>query len=237
MKMKRKKPGRTWIPILGALILGVVLWAYPNRRSEPPAAEAAPSFKVPTSGDPEYADYQEMLRHPQYRSSLENTPGYVMPYDPEWRSVITGRREVGPNDLSFVDGGSSLEDLGETYLESIRTGGYEDLIPLRITRDEFELILWPEFPQSRPFVHIPSGEAWTFQFTKFRDGYHEILHRYQGKDLVLEGVTVPTSTAFTNFTLYENLTFEVREPESGERLELNATVAEREGRFKFLSLE
>lgn len=237
MIIKPRKSSNRWILLLAAVALGVVLWAYPNRRPEPPAADAAPVFTVPGPGDPEYADYQAMLQHPMYRSSLENTPGYVMPYDPEWRSVITGRREVGPTDLPFVDGGDSLEELGRIYLESIRTGGYEDLIPLRITRDEFELILWPEFPQSRPFVHIPSGEAWTFQFTKFRDGYHEVLHRYRGKDLVLEGVKIDRTLPYTNFTLYEDLTFEVREPESGELLTLNATVAEREGRFKFLSLE
>ena len=89
-----------------------------------------------------------MLKYPKFRSWAENSPGYALPYDPEWRSVITGRREVEPTDLEFGCGTTSVEKAVNKLLEAFEERDSHILFPLQVGKDEYQLILWPEFPRA-----------------------------------------------------------------------------------------
>jgi hypothetical protein len=143
-----------WIGgVVGFLLLvatlAVAFAVYTRARSHDAAADrdGLRRVRVPAPGDAEYVDYQEMLTHLMFRSSVENSPGYAPPYDPEWRSVLTGRRNAGSVDLEFVNGARSLEELGRFVMLAALDGDGQALVGLAVNKDEFELILWPGFPR------------------------------------------------------------------------------------------
>jgi hypothetical protein len=192
------------------------------------------TFTVPEPGDPEWEDYQEMLQHRQFRSVLRNSSGYGLPYDPEWRSVITGRREAPPIDAELSGGMSSLTALANAVVAAIVAEDRKRLQALRITPAEFETIFWPEFPQSRPYVRIPVAEAWGFHLAKCLGGVGRALQDFGGRQLELIDVSYGSTKEYTNFVLYEDVTLHTLDPESHERVDLGVvpTLAKRNGRFK-----
>lgn len=254
---------RTWSFVIAGLIaLGaVVIVARANRsvggvdRPAPQTAMAPPTstvsqvaslpdsvtlapgpngfiYRFPKPGDQDYADYQEMLRHPAYAPS-----GSPTPYDPEWRSFVTGRREVALHDRALSPGGAaSLDDLGEEFVVAARNQAEESLAEIRITRDDFTDLLWPEFPQSRPYVHIPVDEAWFFEAAKLHEGAVSAQNMAKGRALVLEGVQTTRVLEFTNFRMHV-VSILAKDEKGGESVDLTgeegATVIECRGRFKF----
>jgi hypothetical protein len=213
------------------------------RADDDPAAELAaavaeaPQFGVPRPGDPEYADYQEMLAHPRYRSSLENTEGYALPYDPEWRAVVNGRREVEPDpSLAFHHGFVSLDALGESYLDGMAAEDANMLFDLAVTPEEFKTIFWPEFPQSRPYVRIPEQEAWMFHLTHMNDELGQLYGRFSGVEREFVGVQVGEVKEYTNFRILEDVVITAREVDTGRTVTLTVeSVAEVQGRYKVFS--
>ncbi len=196
--------------------------------------EGALTFSVPQQGDPEYADYQEMLHDPHFRSSLEGLPGYALPYDPEWRSVVTGKRQVGPTPLQLHGGAGSLEALARAYLEAIGTGDEIGVLRLRVSREEWEGILWPEFPQSRPYVRIKPEDAWMLHHATSMSGVQKGLENFRGHTLELVEVTHGETVAYTNFTLVEDVVIRARDQKTQKFVEipyLHAVVG-RNGHYK-----
>jgi hypothetical protein len=196
-------------------------------------------FRVPRPEDAEYADWLEMLAHTQRRSALRRAPGYAMPYDPEWRAAVTGRRAALPVTLELEGAPASLRDLGSALLGELAAGRSPGLHALRVTRREFELLLWPEFPQSRPFLKIPVHEAWGFQDLRCHQGVKEALGRFGGRLLVLEDVRWTERRPYTNFVLYRGVVLQARDAGTGEPVEVDVApaVVERRGRFKVLVYE
>jgi hypothetical protein len=192
--------------------------------------------RYPTPDDPEWEDYQEMLAHPMFRTSMSGQPGYRRVYDPDWRAVVTGKREVDPipDDVDFDGGEKNLDALGRRIVDALNAEDYEHLNVLRIHRREFETILWPEFPQSRPFAGIPGDEAYMFHDAKCRSGARKAVRDHGGKGYEYLGIEYGALDAWTNFALYEDVIIKVRDPQSREehRLDLVPTIAKRNGHFK-----
>jgi len=191
-------------------------------------------FQVPQPTDAEWADYQEMLKHPAYRSSGTGAPGFAMPYDPEWRAVARGRRDAPAVDLALENAVPRLEDLAQAVLESLRDRDAGRLLSLHLTRDEFLRICWREFPQSRPYLKIPDAEAWSFQQSKCSEAALSALRAFGGRGWILHSVESGRSTPYRNFTLHEGVTIRAIDPESGRLTVLGVApvVVERDGRFK-----
>jgi hypothetical protein len=191
----------------------------------------------PEPGDKNYADYQEMLKQPEYDLSISNSPGDKLPYDPEWRSLRTGRREVAVHDRAFSTGGSaSLDELAEEYIFGLNQMDEAVLKDLRITREDFVTILWPEFPQSRPALHIPEDESWLFEIAHLNEGLQKTAALTKGRKLKLEGARVVSVKQFTNFRILE-VQITAQDETTGESITVTGdkggTVAERLGRYKF----
>lgn len=171
------------------------------------------------------------------RSPLEQSPGYYPPDDPESMSVITGRREAKPVSLAFTGGAAGREDLARMILAALNARDVRAIHALRVTKDEFGAILWPEFPESRPVTHISLDDAWLLNLAQSAGGVSHTVGSYGGRDLGLVAVECDPGHEYTNFALYRNVVIVARDQVTGDvlRLRFAPSFAERLGRFKVLT--
>jgi len=170
------------------------------------------------------------------RSPLENSPGYVRTFDPESASVITGRREAKAVDMPFSGGATTREDLAKMLLAAVNARDDRALHALRITQEEFAVILWPEFPESRPITNITADDAWGMSIAQSVAGGGRAIGEYGGKDFVFLRVESAAPFPYRNFVLYRDVAIVVRDRASGveSRLTFAPSFVERKGRVKAL---
>ena len=216
------------------LIASVLYWvvrdehsvdAHGQRALERPSSPQAVTigdftYRVPRSGDSEYEDYQEMVNHPRY--ARFNNQGAAQYYDPEWRAAVEGRRRVPVNDLTLIGGASSLEELGKFVLLALEQDDSDALDQFRMSRDEYQLLCWPEFPQSRPFLRIPEDEAWTMHFANMRKGAVKTFNRWRGRNFELIQIKPGTVEKFTNFDLISDVDLVVNDVDTGASIVIRA---------------
>lgn len=209
-----------------------------HARNAAPVTFASPDgsirFSVPRPGDSVYDDYLEMLQHPRYQSAFSNAPGYALPYDPEWRSVVRGRREVDPVEHEFEGGERSMEELAAAFVAALEDGSEQALFDLRVNRHEFEAILWPEFPQSRPYLKITTNDAWMLHHSASLSGIRMIAASYRGHELELVDVAFEDAFEYTNFTMFRNVVIRVRDRATQTEHDIQAipAIVSRNGRYK-----
>lgn len=189
----------------------------PEPWSEPPSPPAQPAGSRP-------------------RSPLERSPGYFPPDDPESASVVTGRREAKAVDLPFSGGASTREDLAQMLLAALNARDEKAFHALRVTREEFAAILWPEFPESRPITNITADDAWGMAIAQSVAGAGRAVGQYGGRDLTLLRVEVGSTMPYRNFVLYRDVALVVRDRATGieSRLRFAPSFVERQGRVKAL---
>jgi hypothetical protein len=139
-------------------------------------------------------------------------------------------------DLEFTGGATSLRSLGEMIVAALNSRDEAGLHALRVTRREFEVILWREFPESRPVTNITADDAWEMSLAQSAAGAGRAIGLYGGRDLELLAVESRSTHGYRNFTLYRGVGLLVRERGTGEehRLAIAPSVADRRGRFKAL---
>ncbi|HYQ89959.1 MAG TPA: hypothetical protein VEU09_10080 [Candidatus Binatia bacterium] len=175
-------------------------------------------------------------RHTRTRSPLEDSPGYYPPADPESSSVITGRRDAPAVSMELSGGATSLEALAGAFLAGLEHQDEGVLHALRVTRAEFETILWPEFPESRPVTHIPASEAWGFETAKSLAGASRAVGSFGGRHLAFLRVDYARTETFRNFELLRDVRILIRDPRDGRAIGLATmpSVVVRHGRYKAL---
>lgn len=194
--------------------------------------DEADTFTVPLPGDPEWADYLEYRR--AFRTVLDNSPGFVTPYDPEWRTQLAGVREVEDPQFELFGGSASLRDLLQQILDALAAEDEQAMVDLAIRKEEFEIICWPAFPQSRPYLRYKWEEAWGFQYAGIVGGIKEGMRRGAGRTLTVSSVAYDEIKDYGIFRLYNGVTVGAVDTETGETLELDFidAVIERNGVFK-----
>jgi hypothetical protein len=168
------------------------------------------------------------------QSALVNSPGYTPPDDPEWDAFLTGKRKVGPVAMQLTGGFPSGEALAEAVLDAVNRDDVQALHAIRMTYEEFETILWPEFPQSRPITNIKAEHAWEFYMQTSLAGATRGVHEWTGRNLRLERVSYSIGLApYTNFNLYRGAVIHALTGD-GEHVQLTFafTFLERNGRWK-----
>jgi|GEM_PF-1613341 len=175
-------------------------------------------------------------RHSLPRSPLESAPGYYPPADPESLSVLRGRRDAPLVDLELSGGASSLEALGREIVARIGKRDERGLHALRVTREEFGTIIWPELPQSRPITHIPLSEVWGMGTAQSIAGASRTIGTYGGRHLTFLRADYGHEEPFRNFTLLRDVRILIRDPRDGTMvgLPLAPSVVERHGQYKVL---
>ena len=160
--------------------------------------------------------------------------GYELPPDPEAESVHRGRRLVKSIKTELSGAYDTPEELAQVVLDAIFFDDAGLLHEQRVTREEFDEIFWPEFPQSRPATNIKPHDAWMFHNAECLDGVKEMLFRWGGMELSLRNIRYEEGLAqYANFNLYHGVVLEAV-TDRGEVVEIPYVpmLAERNGRWK-----
>ena len=139
-----------------------------------------------------------------------------------------------PRRCGSKGGAGSLAELARAYLQAVVAGDEIAVLRLRISRDEFERILWPEFPQSRPYLRIKPEDAWSMHHTNSMSGVLKALEEQAGRELELVQIEHGDVVEYTNFTLYRDVLIRVRDAKTHRIQELPylPVVARCNGKFK-----
>jgi hypothetical protein len=107
---------------------------------------------------------------------------------------------------------------------------------MAVTEHDFESILWPEFPQSRPAAGVPVNEAWDFVHRQHIASFNRTTGELHGRGLRVARVTVEKVTNYTNFKLHDGVQVTLVDA-AGNAIpfDMIETVAECRGRFKLYS--
>lgn len=172
--------------------------------------------------------------------ALKSAPGYYPPADPESMSVIVGRRVNAPLvSQRFSGGARSMDELGRMICHALHHSSRDSLQELCVTEEEFSVILWPEFPQSRPITGLRAADAWLNLNAQHQGALSRSLGDWAGQDLqYVRWVRRDTIGVYNNFKLHRGLAL-VAKDENGEEVEVDLVrmAAERKGRFKLYSLK
>ena len=170
-------------------------------------------------------------------SMFVNSPGYVPPDDPESLSVVTGRRDAPPIDMEVAGGARSPEALARLLLEALQVGDEHALLALRLTREEFGTILWPEIPESRLITHITADDAWDAYVLQSRSGVTRTVSSYGSHRLELVRVETSGPVPYRNFSLLRHVVLVCTDHSTGDevRLKFAPSFLERHGRYKVVT--
>ena len=129
-----------------------------------------------------------------------------------------------------------MRDLALDLLDALRARDARALHALRVTRKEFERILWPEFPESRPVTNISADDAWEPAQAGSLSGAERAIGSYGGRTLELLRVESAATVSYRNFTLHRGMSILGKDVASGEvfTMRFASSFVERGGRFKVL---
>ncbi|MBK8229219.1 MAG: hypothetical protein IT349_01745 [Candidatus Eisenbacteria bacterium] len=196
------------------------------------AEEPAPSAGNAAKGETTLAPPAHQPRSEQ-KTALAGMPGYRAPEDPEAEAVANGRRSVPPSEVDLIGGASSDRELAEAILEALNAADTSALHALWVTPREYQELMWPEFPESRPVTGWTGAQAWEL-FARKNEAAIRRSEEFQGRGLSLREIRYSLgSMAYTNFTVHQGVEFLTVDP-SGQLVvvPLVRTFVERNGQFK-----
>ena len=172
-------------------------------------------------------------------ASVKDSPGYVPLVDPDSLAERLGRR---PNarlvSLPFTGGATSLDGLGAAVCRALHAAKAESLLALCVTEQEFDVILWPEFPQSRPATGIRAEDAWAVLYGRLNGGSVAASRDLSGHVYTFLKIERTADTkVYRNFKLHNGITIVAKDDTGAiQRFTFIRSIAERKGRFKLYSM-
>jgi hypothetical protein len=171
--------------------------------------------------------------------ALRNAPGYHPPADPESLALVIGRRLDAPLVRDpFIGGTRTMDDLGRAVCRALRNASHDSLQGLQVSKQEFQRVLWREFPNSRPITGITPDQAWFGLDLQNRGGTSRALAAWGGQHLTfVRWARRDTVAVFRNFKIHNGLALVVKDEQGTEQaLDIVRAVAERKGRFKLFAM-
>ena len=163
--------------------------------------------------------------------------GWYPPADPESASVRRGRRRAPAVALPLAGGRGSLEELARAALAAVSADAPESLLALCVTKEEFEVVMWPEFPQSRPATGLLPMDGWRTLSNRLTSGSFGAASDGSGHAWTLVRVERGPVMEFRNFGLHRGLGLVARDETGQEtRMDFLRTAVERRGVFKIYSM-
>ena len=104
----------------------------------------------------------------------------------EARLAASGERQAEDVHPGAGHHAAVVDDLALAVEEVVlETAGrnQQGMIDLAIRKEEFEIVCWPSFPQSRPFMRVPWEEAWGFQYANLLGGSREGMRQVAEREL------------------------------------------------------
>lgn len=132
-------------------------------------------------------------------------------------------------------GSISPDALAEVALEEFRLGNEDALNGLRISREEYETLLWPVLPDRN---QVPFDFVWSLTEPRSRKALREVMGEYAGIPLELVKVELGKKVeTYPGFTLYQDARMTVRRTDTGAQglFPLMDVLVEMDGRWKFLN--
>jgi hypothetical protein len=169
--------------------------------------------------------------------SVKDSPGYVPLVDPESTSVAIGRRLNAPAVSQPLRGGvRSLDEMGRTVCRLLHRQDADSLRELCVTREEFQGILWREFPQSRPVTGLTWEDGWRVLDVRLLGGINGAVQDFGGRHWEFVRIECDSTMRYRNFTMHSQLTLVVKNDlGETERWGWLRAIVERRGRFKIYS--
>ena len=176
---------------------------------------------------------------PERLVSIKDSPGYQPLVDPDSLAEPLGRRPSAPYvSMPFTGGARSLEGLGRAVCGALHRETPDSLLSLCLKPEEFRVILWPEFPQSRPATGLVWTDAWQVLAGRLNGGSTAFTRDFGGHVYTFMAIERTASTViYRNFKLHNGITMVAKDDEGKtHRFPFIRSIAERKGRFKIYSM-
>ncbi len=109
---------------------------------------------------------------------------------------------------------NSPEVLARAALEAVSANDEGALVPLMVTREEYETLLWPSLPDRD---YMPFDFVWSITGPRSRKARGEVLGEYGGVPLELVSVDLGEDVeVYEAFTLYRDARMRVRRTDTGQ---------------------
>jgi hypothetical protein len=167
-----------------------------------------------------------------------NLEGWYPPADPESAAVRLGRRAAPLVDLPLAGGRRSLAALGRSVLAALANESAEELLALCVSKQEFEVVLWPEFPESRPATGLLPMDGWRTLGNRLSSGSRGAVSDHGGQGWAFVRIEATAGVrAYRNFRLHRGLVLVAKDAAGKEaRFDFLRAAVERKGVFKIYSL-
>lgn len=131
----------------------------------------------------------------------------------------------------------SSDGLVRAAVEAAVQGDYESLWSMRISREEYETILWPELPEKDV---APLEFYWGMTTPRAAKGARTMVREYEGIPLEVVSVSFAERPVYyPGFAIHKNPAITVRRVTDGAEATLNhiTGIVEWNGLFKILSMK
>ena len=145
--------------------------------------------------------------------------------------ISDGRGSVGI--APFPGSGSSLPEVGQRVLEGLAAGDHASLAALRLSRDEYVDVVWPELPASHPDLNVPIEYVWADIEARDRSAMIRLAPQFEGLAAELVDVAcVGGVEEFETFRVHTDCRVILRTPSGKHRIQLFKDVVERGAGYK-----
>lgn len=157
------------------------------------------------------------------------------------RGVASGHGTPPSVRAAFTDGAGSIDDLVEAFVAALRLGDARAIERLRIGRDEYLDVILPGSVEPgeplQPIDRERAGPYWWEHLSERSDLHRDDLVRiFGGRELELVDKRFAKGTKrFANHVAHRRLLLELRQADGETRHLQTGSVAEVNGRFKFIS--
>ena len=133
----------------------------------------------------------------------------------------------------FPGSGSSLPEVGQRVLEGLAAGDHASLAALRLSRDEYVEVVWPELPASDPDLNVPIEYVWADIEARNRSALIRLAPQFEGLAAELgEVVCTGGVREFETFRVHTDCWVVLRTPSGEHRIQLFKDVVERGAGYK-----
>lgn len=131
----------------------------------------------------------------------------------------------------------SDEAAARAVLAAVERNDREALLGMALSADEFEHLVWPTLPVSRPEVGMPMAYVWNDTTTKSRGFVAETLHTYGGQRFDLVGIEFRGETTYHDgYQVSRKAHLRVRDADGQERtIRVFGSIIRQNGRSKVYS--
>ncbi len=148
--------------------------------------------------------------------ALEHVPqksGVLGPLALLFALFLSGCSDLARNS-PLSEARSSPEALARAALAAVRADDEDALVPLMITREEYEALLWPSLPDRN---YMPFDFVWSLTGPRSRKARREVMGEYGGAPLELVRVDLGDDVeTYETFTLYRDARMTVRRTDTGD---------------------